>query len=586
MSIASPPVLDINSSSILNKSNIKTHSRRIDRCLVLILFLSLILNTIGMTWGLPNYVDRAQDSVALMTLKGMPTAFSNGWRSRYPPMHLLTLATCYTPYLGYLMLSGQLQEPTRFFPYGLADPLTLLTHLIFMARLVSVLMGVGIVLGVFLAVRELYDRRAALCASLIVTLYYPLVFYAHNANTDVPYLFWATLSIYHFIKVLKYRQLKNYILYAVFGALAICTKDQAFALILLAPLPMLWTQFAEQRRETGQIWPSIVQALFDRRLLLAGLASVVTFILAQNLLFNFDGFVAHVTMLLGPKWQSYATHTPTLFDRLQLLWETTSHLINGLTPPLFGICLVGTVYCAWRFPKYSLPVLLLPTGYYVLFINKILWTANRHTLPIGMILAFFGGKLLADLWQQTRWQGLTRAAVCGVLAYVALFPIQLDYLLLRGSHERAEQWMQAHLPKGAIIETLAFDHQHLNWAYPRFPAWVKVRYSRAKTPTMWESAPILAKHVRLPNLYRGAEAADYIIVGENKSEDVALQHQPVKTTRDQIIQNLFAERLGYTLVATFKAPTIVPIRYLPVNQTLYIFERKRELSVKAGVVSQ
>ncbi len=287
------------------------------------------------------------------------------------------------------------------------------------------------------------------------------MYYAHNANTDVPYMFWAFLAIYHFVRGLKYGQLKNYILFAVFGTLALSTKDQAFGLLLLAPLPVIWTQFAEQRQRAVPLWPSIANALCDRRRLLATLAAVGTFVLAQNLLFNFSGFVAHVQMLLGPKWQTYATHAPTLLARLQLLWETTSHLINGLTLPLFGVCIACAIYGALRFPKYSIPVLLLPISYYILVINKVLWTANRHALPIGIFLAFFGGKLLADLWQQTRWKTLTRAAICAVVAYAALFPVQLDYLLLRGSRYQAEQWMQQHLPQGAIVETLALNHQHL-----------------------------------------------------------------------------------------------------------------------------
>ncbi len=127
---------------------VKRQCKRIHHPLALLLLLSLVLNTIGITWGLPNYADRAQDSVALMTLKGLPKGFSNGWESRYPPMHLFTLAASYAPYLGYLMLSGQLQEPSRIFPYGLTDPLSSLTHLILIARVVSVLMGVGIVLWV------------------------------------------------------------------------------------------------------------------------------------------------------------------------------------------------------------------------------------------------------------------------------------------------------------------------------------------------------------------------------------------------------------------------------------------------------
>ena len=89
------------------------------------------------------------------------------------------------------------------------------------------------VLLVYLAVRELFDRRSALFSSLIVALYYPLVYYAHTANVDVPYLFWALLAIYSFIRVLKQGGLKDYVLFALFGTLAICIKVHNFVLFIV-----------------------------------------------------------------------------------------------------------------------------------------------------------------------------------------------------------------------------------------------------------------------------------------------------------------------------------------------------------------
>ncbi len=545
--------------------------------LALLLTLSLMINVVGITWRLPYYADRAQDSAALMTLKGFPKHFSNGWRSKYPPFHHFILAACYTPYLGYLMWSEQLQTPIKRFPYGLADPLSSLTHLILIARVVSALMGVGIVLWVYLAVRECFDHRAALAAGLIVALYYPLVYYAHNANMDVPYLFWAFLAMYHFVRILNYGHLKNYLLFALFGTLAICTKDQASGLLLLAPLPILWLRFREPQLAASRR-TRVISVLCDRRLILAVLVAVVTFAIVQNFLFNFSGFLWRMEYVLGPKQQGYAEYAPTLWARLQLLGETTSHLIFGLTPPLFGMCIVGVIYCTLRYPRYALPVLLLAVSYYVLFINMILWTANRHALPLGIILAFFGGKLLDDLWQWRPWNTLMRAAICLVFAYAALFPIQLDHLFLRGSRYMAEQWMQEHFRDGTVVETFAENHLHLQWGYPRFPSWVKVRYSRVTASTAWEPVPALPDKIRLPNLDFGnrRDAPDYIMISGNQSDGVGLENGVGTTTRDQLIRHLFDGRLDYALVATLKTPTVVPIRSLIVNPYVYIFERRAE----------
>ena len=370
--------------------------RRRDLPIALILLLSFGLNMTGVTWGLPHYFDWASDSVApFSVLEAAYHHFSHGWYDMYPPVHLAILAALYAPFIGYFLLSGEVKALSTVFPFGFPDPRSTFTHLILVSRVVSVLMGVAIILLVYLTVRELFDRRSALFSALIVTLYYPLVFYAHLANVEVPYLFWAMLAIYNFLRVLKHGALKHYILFALFSTLAICTKDQAYGLFLLSPLPILWMRFAEAGQASLQQL-SLMNVIFNRRHIVAAIVAVATFILAHNLIFNFPGFIGHVQLLLKQGWsRGPDLHASTLLGRLQLLRDTVSLLAWGLTPPLFGFCLVGSFYCAVRFPRYSLPLLFLAASYYLLFINVTLVLRVRHLLPLGIIIAFFGGKLLA-----------------------------------------------------------------------------------------------------------------------------------------------------------------------------------------------
>jgi 4-amino-4-deoxy-L-arabinose transferase-like glycosyltransferase len=92
-----------------------------------------------------------------------------------PPSTLRHLAAFYAPFMGYLMVTGGLEAPSRIFPFGFIDPLSALSHVILISRLVSVFMAVAIVLLVYLVVRQLFDRDSALFAALIVTLSYPFV---------------------------------------------------------------------------------------------------------------------------------------------------------------------------------------------------------------------------------------------------------------------------------------------------------------------------------------------------------------------------------------------------------------------------
>ena len=160
---------------------------------------------------------------------------------------------------------------------------------------------------------------------------------------------------------------------------------------------------------------------------------------------------------------------------------------------------------------------------------------------------------------------LRRGAICLAFAYAGLFPLQLDLLFMGGeSRYAAEQWMQEHFKKEAIVETFAAHHHHLGWYYPRFPDWVRVRSSKLEAGTQWIPYKAPPDRRRFPNLYEGREAPDYIVL-KFFDEEANVDQKPV-------LAALFHGRLGYSLVATFKTLTIVPVN-LTMNPRIYIFER-------------
>jgi len=535
--------------------------------LVLVLILSFALNITHLNWGLPNYLDWANDSVApFQVLEAGYYRLSNGWHNTYPPVHYAILLVFIAPFIGYLLLSGGLQAPRQVFPFGFSDPLSALTNITLISRFVSVLMGVAIVFLVYRIVLELFDRRSALFSSLIVALCHPLVYYAHTANVEVPYLFWSLLAIYHFLRALQQGALKNYMLFAMFGILAICTKDQAYGLFILSPLPLLWVRLVEQLQVKRQE-RNLVGIFLDKRLVLAAVVAVVTFALAQNLMFNFTGFLDHIQLITGAKSEGFEDYTPDLEGRFQLLWHTLSYLIQGLTPPLFGLCLVGSIYCAFKFPRYSLPLLFLALTYYLFFLNVILFVRLRYILPIAIIMAFFGGKVLADIWHRASFKVWVRTAICLIFAYAAFFPIHLNILLMQDSRYAAAEWMEKHFSEGDIVETFTpYVARRYN---PRFPSWVKVRSSKLEAGTKWEIYAI--KKVREPNLYTGDEPADYIVLSEFWYRRF-LEAEYAGSDHARVLDDLFEGRMGYTQVATFKSPEVVPID-LAVNPQILIFAR-------------
>ncbi len=87
--------------------------RRGDRPITVVLDSSFVLNIMGVTWGLPNYLDWATDSIApFKVLEAAYNHFSNGWNDIYPPAQHAILAALYAPLMGYLLLSGGLKAPS------------------------------------------------------------------------------------------------------------------------------------------------------------------------------------------------------------------------------------------------------------------------------------------------------------------------------------------------------------------------------------------------------------------------------------------------------------------------------------------
>ena len=129
--------------------------------------------------------------------------------------------------------------------------------------------------------------------------------------------------------------------------------------------------------------------------------------------------------------------------------------------------------CA-QISRYSLPLLFLAASYcFTLFNVVYLWL--RFVLPIDIIPAFFGQKLLADILVPRVMGEAAQRAICLAFVYVGLFP--LNSISSSGGESRypAEQWMREYFRREAIVETFAFQNGRLAWDYLRFPSWIKVR---------------------------------------------------------------------------------------------------------------
>jgi hypothetical protein len=479
------------------------------------------------------------------------------WHHKYPAFHFMVLGLAYAPFLAYFVLSGQLSPSllSDTWPYGLSDPTFALTILVLVARAVSVAMGASIVGLIYLITQRLFGRAAAIFAALILMFCFPFIYYSHTSNVDIPYLFWFTLGLFFYVRLLQETRPSDYLLLGICMALAVATKDQAYGLLPFLPLFLIWF-----RRQGGQgpgrrSGPRGMLASPPwRQMGLALVAFAVTYALAANLPNNWQGYMRHAEYITGAGPAFYQEFTNTVSGHMGLLGKTLSLLAWSLNIPLFIVCAVGLVWGLIKFGRVSLALLAPALSYYLFFLAMILYVYPRFVLPFVVISAVFGGKLLGDLWTAPgRLSRVARPAIVILLLYSLLYGASVDWLLQQDPRYRAEAWMQQKVPAASVIEAYG-PGQYL----PRFPDSVRVR------PMTLQGYVEEAFRQRTPE-YVLLTQAYYRRITEDRKDDF---------DQEEFLEDLRQGTLGYHIAADFKPPAAVAPELIPsLHSRVTIFER-------------
>jgi hypothetical protein len=336
-------------------------SRLLDRlraepALAAILGLALVLNLIGIGWGLPNVEPWIADSVAgELTLKVWATYTISS--HKYPYLHSWIAFALYLPRLLWWLATGQLDGGC--WPYLKAkcfeaDAFAQMGQLILISRLLSAAMALGTVWLTQRLARALgASRRAARWAALGVALSYVAVFYAHVGNLDGPMTFWYTLSLLAYVGILQRGRRRDYAAFGLASGAALGTKEAVIGAYVLVALHILWrhgrsgldgaasAMAASESTPDGPRPASRLRGLFDRRMqaLVGGL--LLVYALSTNAVFNQAGFVAHWRDWLPgeARMQGYQQKRG-LVEVSARLWEM---LAGGMDLPLLLLCLAGLV---------------------------------------------------------------------------------------------------------------------------------------------------------------------------------------------------------------------------------------------------
>ncbi len=336
-------------------------------------------------------------------------------------------------------------------------------------------MATAIVFFVYKIGCEIYDRRSAALAATITALIAPFVYHAKIATVDIPYIFWFTLSLLFYVRILKNHRLADYLLFGSTAALAVCAKDQAYAFYVLTAPAVLYA--LHRHRKTEDPAAKFSRTLLDRRIILPSLLAVVLFVLSYNILFDPQSFLAHLRLVVGPASDYIPVYENTVRGHLNMLWQSLRHIQFSMSWPLFLACTAGLA--VFEFPRLRirlLPWLLIPAfSYHIFFIHVVRMNFDRWLVPVCIILSFFGGKFLSDLVSRAQKFSAVRKATVGALfIYSFFYAASVDLLMWKDSRYQVEKWMKSHLGPDDLVGVMDSKEylprlEGFHWMMIKFP---------------------------------------------------------------------------------------------------------------------
>jgi hypothetical protein len=419
---------------------------------------SIVLNVPGVWWGLPgSWVGAEIDPKGVAI--GVFQHFSHGWWDTYAPLHYYLLALLSAPVLAMQRLGWPMPNLTA------TNSLLVLGY-----RAVSLIQAAGIVAAAGLLGSHAFSRRAGLFGAALGALVTPFVHYAKTANVDVPYVFWFALSLVFYLRLLQDLRTRDFLLFAMFAVFSICTKDQAYGLYVLTPLPLLWRLWKASPERT--LLRRLVRTVRDGRLWGAAGLALILFVAIHNVAFNWSGFVQHVRFIIG-----YGSQPYRLFDRglrgEAALGALTLRLVEiSLGWPMFVVTVAGLVVAAAS-PQLRRPAiwLLVPAvSYYATFLGVVLYNYDRFVLPICLVLTVFGGLALDRLLLPNgRFKSWRLAAAAGLFGYTFLYAATVDVLMIGDSRYEVDRWLRAHAAAGESVGLTGAQ-----WILPNLEGFVSV----------------------------------------------------------------------------------------------------------------
>jgi len=556
-----------------------------------ILCAAFVVHVIGLTWGLPAADAWEDDGIAPRDfLVGAYETYLPGHYFTYPPVHLLGLSVLTSPVWGLALARAPSLSQSDVVSTMIQVPT--MTALTLVARVVSELMALGIIYFLAKLAEEVWGKRASLLVALVIAVNAPLTYYAHTSNLDVPYMFWACFALLETARAIVRREPRRLRRVFVLAALAVGTKDQAYA-IFLAGFPVAMGAWLLLDREVKARRGEIA-----KQLAIALAISGVLFLLVSGAITNPSGFRARIHFLLGPASQNHAYYAVSWLGRLEILRDLALGW-NRFYPYPFAVAALAGLWAHVAKARHDgtaeklvagLVPLLGGLSFILCFNMTARRTEHRFAMPEMLLLAVYAGVAFDRLLELCRSAVARRAAlasVTGLLAWGLFECVTVDANMLLDPRYDAEAFLAANVHEGDVVETYG-----ANAYLPRFPKEARVvrvdvsaLSTRNPLPNVQElQAPFHEIEARKPRFIVVTDAWVWRYFALGASGGRVVPPEQAERERDQAtrtyFQDLHTETLQYRVVHLSRFSSRVwPTRQIHQStaKDIRIFERKTGL---------
>jgi 4-amino-4-deoxy-L-arabinose transferase-like glycosyltransferase len=408
--------------------------------LLLIVAAGAAVRFYNLGWGAPYYHFHIDEHFVFMgALEIRKDFFSAGQASKF---------FMYSPLPMYILIGVMEVWEAIAGPLDLADKADGTTFRL-LGRAISAAFGTATIPLVYLIASRVSGRTAGLIGAALTAAGVLHLRDSHFFSVDVSLTFFSVLAWLGMIHMATQGTTRSYVYtgLAIAGGL-LCKYSAAF----LLPIALLAHVLAPGRPERTASFQAWFRWLM--RGAIPGIVAVVTFLaLDPFILLSFDKFRADIAELVtGPMSGDIRAIWGAQFSNIQprTFWFTNI-LWWGLGPAFEIWALAGVAWLLWRRDKVALMAAAFPIIYYIVAGRTILPFA-RYGVPLVPALAVTAAALSADLLARPAWRRVGQVATAVVLAVTILYAAAyMNVFIKPDARLEASEYLLRRVPEGARI---------------------------------------------------------------------------------------------------------------------------------------